>query len=186
MAEDPKPFKKLASIFKRSAESDAGKILGSILRETPIGKAGRIIKDIADIFDGDESEDALAEAMKNATPEQIVQLETVRNDLAMALVNERVEARREETTRWTADMMSDSWLSKNVRPLALIVSFSSSILYGIISAICASNSELTLEQFDYLIDVGGNLHELASWAFGFYATLRGGEKIANTITTRRI
>ena len=42
----------------------------------------------------------------------------------MANETEMFKAEQENTTaRWTADMASDSWLSKNIRPIALIAIF---------------------------------------------------------------
>jgi hypothetical protein len=38
------------------------------------------------------------------------------------------------TERWTADMSSDSWLSKNIRPLALIAIFMAYFLFTAMSA----------------------------------------------------
>ena len=38
------------------------------------------------------------------------------------------------TDRWTADMASDSWLSKNIRPLALIAIFVAYFLFAMMSA----------------------------------------------------
>lgn len=38
------------------------------------------------------------------------------------------------TSRWQADMSSDSWLSKNVRPMALIAIFAAFFLFTMMSA----------------------------------------------------
>ena len=38
------------------------------------------------------------------------------------------------TGRWTADMVSDSWLSKNIRPMALIAIFVAFFLFTMMSA----------------------------------------------------
>ena len=38
------------------------------------------------------------------------------------------------TNRWTADMASDSWLSKNIRPMALIAIFVAFFLFTMMSA----------------------------------------------------
>lgn len=38
------------------------------------------------------------------------------------------------TDRWTADMASDSWLSKNIRPMALIAIFVAFFLFTMMSA----------------------------------------------------
>jgi hypothetical protein len=41
---------------------------------------------------------------------------------------------QEITKRWEADMSSDSWLSKNIRPLALIAIFAGYFLFAMMSA----------------------------------------------------
>ena len=42
------------------------------------------------------------------------------NKIKELIANYEVEMEKNVTSRWTADMNSDSWLSKNVRPLVLI------------------------------------------------------------------
>jgi hypothetical protein len=45
------------------------------------------------------------------------------------------KAEQENTTaRWTADMSSDSWLSKNIRPIALIAIFIAYFMFTAMSA----------------------------------------------------
>jgi hypothetical protein len=45
------------------------------------------------------------------------------------------EVEQQNTTdRWTADMASDSWLSKNIRPMALIAIFIAFFLFTMMSA----------------------------------------------------
>lgn len=41
---------------------------------------------------------------------------------------------QEVSKRWQADMMSDSWLSKNIRPMALIGLFMAYFLFAMMSA----------------------------------------------------
>jgi uncharacterized membrane protein (DUF106 family) len=41
---------------------------------------------------------------------------------------------QEITKRWEADMSSDSWLSKNIRPMALIAIFGAYFLFAMMSA----------------------------------------------------
>jgi len=53
----------------------------------------------------------------------------------MANETEMFKAEQENTTaRWAADMSSDSWLSKNIRPLALIAIFIAFFLFTMMSA----------------------------------------------------
>lgn len=71
---------------------------------------------------------------KALTPEllqqlQIRQMEHEEKLLGLALEEKRIDAdlektaSQEATKRWQADMSSDSWLSKNIRPLGLIWTF---------------------------------------------------------------
>jgi hypothetical protein len=41
-------------------------------------------------------------------------------EMAMKLIEQDLQELKEVSSRWRADMKSDSWLSKNTRPLALI------------------------------------------------------------------
>lgn len=71
------------------------------------------------------------------------------------------------TARWTADMASDSWLSKNIRPLSLMAIFGAYVVFAMMSAFGydANEAYVTL---------------LGQWGiiiFGAYFTSRGAEKI---------
>ena len=50
------------------------------------------------------------------------------------LSNYEIEMERQVTARWESDMKSDSWLSKNVRPMTLIFLVVSSVLMIFIDA----------------------------------------------------
>jgi hypothetical protein len=53
----------------------------------------------------------------------------------MANDTELFKAEQENVTgRWTSDMASDSWLSKNIRPLSLIAIFSGYFTFAMMSA----------------------------------------------------
>jgi hypothetical protein len=71
------------------------------------------------------------------------------------------------TDRWKADMTSDSWLSKNIRPLSLVAIFTAYVVFAMMSA------------FGY--NANPNYVELlGQWGviiFGAYFTSRGAEKI---------
>jgi hypothetical protein len=71
------------------------------------------------------------------------------------------------TARWTADMSSDSWLSKNIRPMSLIAIFLAYIVFAMMSTFGYSANEAyvtLLGQWGIII-------------FGAYFTSRGAEKI---------
>jgi|TARA_R100001079_G_C4421182_1_gene139849 hypothetical protein len=44
----------------------------------------------------------------------------LKNQLKKMLLESEADLQKNVTDRWTADMKSDSWLSKNVRPMTLI------------------------------------------------------------------
>ena len=71
------------------------------------------------------------------------------------------------TDRWKADMASDSWLSKNIRPLSLVAIFTAYVVFALMSAFGLAVNE------DYV-------ELLGQWGiiiFGAYFTSRGAEKI---------
>jgi hypothetical protein len=71
------------------------------------------------------------------------------------------------TDRWKADMSSDSWLSKNIRPLSLVAIFVAYVVFATMSA--------------FGMNVNADYVELlGQWGiiiFGAYFTSRGAEKI---------
>jgi uncharacterized membrane protein (DUF106 family) len=79
-----------------------------------------------------------------------------------------VKEQEELTKRLQADMASDSWLSKNIRPMALIAVFAAYFLFAMMSAYGHNANEVyvtLLGQWGMLI-------------FSFYFGSRGAEKIA--------
>jgi len=54
--------------------------------------------------------------------------------LKQVILNHEAEMEKNITDRWSADMNSDSWLSKNVRPLVLIFLVVSTVLMIFIDA----------------------------------------------------
>ena len=49
-------------------------------------------------------------------------------EMAMKLLEQDIVEMKEVSSRWRSDMKSDSWLSKNTRPLALVFLTTSSVL----------------------------------------------------------
>jgi hypothetical protein len=86
----------------------------------------------------------------------------------LAQINADIAEQQELTKRQQADMASDSWLSKNIRPLSLIALFSAYIMFALMSAAGID----TNEQYTMLLGQWGQL------AFGFYFGSRGLEKLA--------
>jgi hypothetical protein len=83
---------------------------------------------------------------------QIAQMEHEEELMRLRLEENRldIEAFKAEaeavTTRWTADMTSDSWLSKNIRPLTLIALLFGYFMFAAMSAFgyAAEESYVTL------------------------------------------
>ena len=68
---------------------------------------------------------------------QLKLAELAQNGELAKMANETEVYRIEQenvSTRWTADMSSDSWLSKNIRPLALAAIFVAYFLFTMMSA----------------------------------------------------
>lgn len=81
----------------------------------------------------------------NMPPEQIAQIKVAEMEHEQELMRLRIEENKLDleaykaeaaaiTERWTADMSSDSWLSKNIRPLTLIAIFAGYFLFALMSA----------------------------------------------------
>ena len=73
-------------------------MLGGILKSL-IGNAGEIIDNVV------------------TTKEEKMKL---KNELKSMILNSEAELQKNVTDRWKSDMASDSWLSKNVRPMTLM------------------------------------------------------------------
>jgi hypothetical protein len=52
----------------------------------------------------------------------------------LAKMQAEIAESQEVTKRWESDMSSDSWLSKNIRPMALIAIFAGYFLFAMMSA----------------------------------------------------
>jgi len=52
----------------------------------------------------------------------------------LAKMQAEIAESQEITKRWESDMASDSWLSKNIRPMALIAIFAGYFLFAMMSA----------------------------------------------------
>ena len=75
--------------------------------------------------------------------EELMRLRIEENKLDIEAFKAEAEA---VTTRWTADMTSDSWLSKNIRPLTLIALLFGYFMFAAMSAFgyAAEESYVTL------------------------------------------
>jgi|TARA_R100001460_G_scaffold56647_1_gene96313 hypothetical protein len=88
---------------------------------------------------------------------------------AMKLIEQDMQELKEVSSRWKADMKSDSWLSKNTRPLALIFLTASSVFM------------MAVDSFHLQFDVDdawiGLLKTLLVTVYVAYFGSRGAEKI---------
>ena len=78
----------------------------SIITKIFSGDAGKLIESVGGVID-------------NLHTSKAEKLEA-RQKMEELIANYEVEMEKNITDRWKADMNSDSWLSKNVRPLVLI------------------------------------------------------------------
>lgn len=92
----------------------------------------------------------------------------------LAELEAELKQQQELTKRHGADMASDSWLSKNIRPLALIALVGGYFVFATGSAFGVQVTEAYVE----LLGQWGML------AFSFYFGSRGMEKIAQVIQGR--
>ena len=84
------------------------------------GGAGKLVESVGGVLD-------------NLTTTKDEKLEAKRK-LKELILGHEAEMQRNVTDRWKADMNSDSWLSKNVRPLTLIFLVVSTVLMIFIDA----------------------------------------------------
>ena len=78
----------------------------SVLTKIFSGGAGELVKSVGGVLD-------------NLTTSKEEKLEAERK-IKELIANYEVEMEKNITSRWEADLKSDSWLSKNVRPVVLI------------------------------------------------------------------
>ncbi len=79
------------------------------------------MKILKTIFGGgaDKLVESVGGVLDNLSTSKEEKLEAKRK-IKELMVNHQVEVEKNVTERWKADMNSDSWLSKNVRPLVLV------------------------------------------------------------------
>ena len=96
------------------------------------------------IFAGGAAElvEGVGGVLDNLTTTKAEKLEAKRK-MKELIANHEAKMEQNITDRWTADMNSDSWLSKNVRPLVLIFLVVSTVLMIFIDA---GTIKFTVEQ----------------------------------------
>jgi len=88
-------------------------------------------------------------------------------------IKAELDLEKEITSRHAADMQSDSWLSKNIRPLQTIFSL---ILYTLFAI-----SDGNIGEFNIANQYVDLLGQIVIMSLGFYFTSRGIEKTAKIL-----
>lgn len=98
-----------------------GRIGAPVLKSGVVGPGGVLLGNVLGGILGTKADDddAIAEAISKATPEQVAQILEVMNKVKLEeLAVERAEVEG-VTSRWHADTATGYWLPNNIRPLTL-------------------------------------------------------------------
>ena len=143
-----------------------GTAVGNALRF--LVKQGKTISpkllDLAGDLTGIESLNVLGDAIKGDDG-----IEQIDKDLLLRELQQDVIEMQEITKRWSSDMMSDSWLSKNIRPLSLAFLTLTLFIYVILDS--------SLEGFKIASEWISLLGNLLMLTYGGYFGARTLEKI---------
>lgn len=143
-----------------------GTAVGNALRF--LVKQGKTISpkllDLAGDLTGIQSLNELGDAIKGDDG-----IEQVDKDLLLRELQQDVIEMQEITKRWSSDMMSDSWLSKNIRPLSLAFLTLTLFIYVILDS--------SLEGFKIASEWISLLGNLLMLTYGGYFGARTLEKI---------
>jgi len=97
----------------------------------PLG--GMAITALASKFGVSDSVDAVAKAI-SGDPQAAQKIAEIELEFAKLAADAMKNEDNNVSTRWNADMASDSWLSKNIRPMSLIAIFVGYFLFAMMSA----------------------------------------------------
>lgn len=97
--------------------------------------------------------------------------ELIKNEINKKILDFEQQMNKEVTARWQADMSSDSWLSKNVRPLTLIF-----LVISTITLIFIDAGVIDFNVKDSYVDL---LQLVLITVIGAYFGSRGLEKVKN-------
>lgn len=129
-----------------------------MLLDALLGIGGKLIdKLIPDPAQKAEAQLKLAELAQNG------ELAKMANDTEIYKVEQT-----NVTDRWTSDMGSDSWLSKNIRPLSLVAIFVAYFLFALMSAFGYNANE-------------GYVNLLGQWGMLIMSAYFGGKTLENII-----
>ena len=126
------------------------------------------ILDIASTITGVEGLSTLGDAIRGdkAMPQPD-------KDLLIRQIELDITMEQEITKRWEADLHSDSWMSKNIRPLTLSFLLACMFIFIMLDS--------SLEGFEINEEWIGLLKGLLMTAVGGYFVVRSGEKIINKL-----
>jgi hypothetical protein len=115
----------LFNILKSFAPTLATAVAG------PLG--GTAVTALASRLGVSDSVDAVAKAIAGdpAAAQKIAELEL---EMAKVAAGAMINEDNNVSKRWDADMSSDSWLSKNIRPMSLVAIFIGYFLFAMMSA----------------------------------------------------
>jgi len=160
-------------------DSKLDEVAEVLLSGTPAGTVFSIVRGIGRILGKDTDDpDAVADLLGNETPEQRAAiLELKAREIESIQETERA-AIDGVTRRWEADMMSDSWLSKNIRPLSLAISLAAALVYAAVAlvAVLVLRTEMTEYQVELLTKLGASLFSLVTFFGASYVLGRSVEK----------
>jgi hypothetical protein len=97
----------------------------------PLG--GMAITALANKFGVSDSVDAVAKAIAG-DPQAAQKIAETELEFAKLAADAMKNEDNNVSTRWSADMASDSWLSKNIRPMSLVAIFAGYFLFAMMSA----------------------------------------------------
>lgn len=97
----------------------------------PLG--GMAITALANKFGVSDSVDAVAKAIAG-DPQAAQKIAETELEFAKLAADAMKNEDNNVSTRWSADMASDSWLSKNIRPMSLVAIFIGYFLFAMMSA----------------------------------------------------
>jgi len=97
----------------------------------PLG--GMAITALANKFGVSDSVDAVAKAIAG-DPQAAQKIAETELEFAKLAADAMKNEDNNVSTRWNADMSSDSWLSKNIRPMSLVAIFIGYFLFAMMSA----------------------------------------------------
>lgn len=179
------------------------RIAGAAVKNTPVGG----ILDEIGVLDGigdalgieSREEKEIAKEIEGKSPEELqalIRLKELDADAELALIELEKAREAEITARHAADMLSDSPLSKNIRPITLIVLLKSSIeysftvLWGVVFLTIAVSKGIEIDippiASQVILWIGGALWTATGGATGFYFNQRTKEKSSAFESAARI